>query len=142
MPGNPFIWRGRASDPKSHDWWSYQIITGAGGVVLYDPRPTVRYRQHGKNLVGGNAGPRAALGRLRMLLKGQFKEWNGRNEEALRHNEEFLTPENREILNAFSEIRGGVGFLKALRLVKRHRLQRISRAQRLVFYLLIFLGKF
>ncbi len=28
-----------ASDPVSHDWWLYQIVTGCGGVVLHDPDP-------------------------------------------------------------------------------------------------------
>ena len=32
----------------SHDWWCYQIITGAGGYVIYDPEPRLKYRQHGK----------------------------------------------------------------------------------------------
>ena len=30
----------------SHDWWSYMLVTGAGGHALYDPYPGVRYRQH------------------------------------------------------------------------------------------------
>ena len=33
--------------PVSHDWWCYQIVTGAGGVVIYDPKPRIKYRQHG-----------------------------------------------------------------------------------------------
>ena len=35
-----------------HDWWSYQLITGAGGRVVYDPCVRVAYRQHGDNAVG------------------------------------------------------------------------------------------
>ena len=30
----------------SHDWWVYQLITGVGGVIFYDPAPGVLYRQH------------------------------------------------------------------------------------------------
>ena len=30
----------------SHDWWAYLIVTAAGGIVRYDLRPLVRYRQH------------------------------------------------------------------------------------------------
>ena len=30
----------------SHDWWTYQITSAAGGLVRYDPQPSIRYRQH------------------------------------------------------------------------------------------------
>ena len=40
----------------AHDWWIYLLVSGAGGTVIYDPEPTVRYRQHGGNLIGGNLG--------------------------------------------------------------------------------------
>ena len=43
----------------AHDWWAYQLVSGAGGTVIYDPEPTVDYRQHGANLIGGNQGLRA-----------------------------------------------------------------------------------
>lgn len=36
-----------------HDWWSYLCIS-AFGKVIYDKEPSVLYRQHQKNLVGGN----------------------------------------------------------------------------------------
>ena len=40
----------------SHDWWCYQIISGAGGEVIFDKNKTVRYRQHKYNLIGKNNG--------------------------------------------------------------------------------------
>ena len=40
----------------AHDWWIYLLVSGAGGRVIYDPEPSVRYRQHGANLIGGNLG--------------------------------------------------------------------------------------
>ena len=40
----------------AHDWWAYQLVSGAGGAVVYDPEPMVGYRQHGRNLIGGNQG--------------------------------------------------------------------------------------
>lgn len=36
-----------------HDWWVYTCIS-AFGEVIYDSRPTMYYRQHGNNVVGGN----------------------------------------------------------------------------------------
>ena len=38
----------------SHDWWVYQLITGADGEVYYDQVPQLLYRQHANALVGGN----------------------------------------------------------------------------------------
>lgn len=38
-----------------HDWWAYLMVTGAGGRVLTDNRPSLFYRQHGKNAVGARS---------------------------------------------------------------------------------------
>ena len=48
----------------SHDWWTYQVVTGIGGTAHYDPWPSLRYRQHGLNLVGANKGLWARLVRI------------------------------------------------------------------------------
>lgn len=45
----------RMPDPDKvimHDWWAYLCVS-AFGKVIYDPVPSVRYRQHGRNAVGG-----------------------------------------------------------------------------------------
>ncbi len=44
-----------ASEPPSstlHDWWSYVVVSALGGRLIVDPVPTVKYRQHGSNMVG------------------------------------------------------------------------------------------
>src|SRR6267142_2980219 len=51
-----------------HDWWVYQLVTAAGGVVHYDRQPALKYRQHPDNLIGSNLGWRARLSRIRMML--------------------------------------------------------------------------
>ena len=33
----------------AHDWWTYQVVTGIGGLAHYDPWPSLKYRQHGRN---------------------------------------------------------------------------------------------
>lgn len=38
-----------------HDWWAYLIVSAKGGKVIYDPQPTLFYRQHGGNVVGSQA---------------------------------------------------------------------------------------
>jgi glycosyltransferase involved in cell wall biosynthesis len=91
----------------SHDWLCYQIVSGAGGRVVYDPVPQVRYRQHGENLVGANTGWRARLDRLRRAWGGRFVDWNDRNVATLTQVHELLTPEARERLAAFDSARHG-----------------------------------
>ncbi len=56
----------RAPETTLHDWWSYLVVSAAGGRVLVDPAPLVLYRQHGANLVGAPATlPGRAIGALR-----------------------------------------------------------------------------
>lgn len=94
-----------ASRVVSHDWWTYILVAACGGAVRYDPHPSVRYRQHAKNLVGANNSWRARLMRARMLVQGRFKEWNRQNIEALQSLEHLITPENRQTLGLFTQAR-------------------------------------
>lgn len=89
----------------SHDWWLYQLATGASGRVVYDPVPTILYRQHRKNLVGKNGGIWSRIKRLFMLLDGRFKKWNDINTEALLNNKHHIEHTNVEILELFVRLR-------------------------------------
>ena len=89
----------------AHDWWTYQIVTGANGVVFYDPYPTVHYRQHGSNLIGSNQGWFARLSRFSMLFKGRFKKWNDVNFHSLISISHLLTEENRLVLSKMMSAR-------------------------------------
>jgi len=89
----------------SHDWWAYMLITGAGGIVIYNPEPTIRYRQHGANLVGSNTSWRDRWYRIQMLLKGRSRDWNTLNTQVLIQMEHLLTTENKHILTNFCAAR-------------------------------------
>jgi glycosyltransferase involved in cell wall biosynthesis len=89
----------------SHDWWSYLMVSGAGGTVIYDAEPHISYRQHGGNLVGANTGLAARLRRYRVLLSGRFAGWNEVNIEALKKNLDLLTPANAAMLREFDRAR-------------------------------------
>ncbi|MDJ0638695.1 MAG: glycosyltransferase [Paracoccaceae bacterium] len=99
--------RRRARGVVSHDWWVYQLITGAGGRVLYDQEPRVFYRQHGQNRIGSNTGVRASGQRLRMLLEGRFRAWNDANIRALESVAHWLTDDAKSALADFSTARNG-----------------------------------
>lgn len=90
------------ADLVSHDWWTYQVVTGVGGIVHYDPWPSLKYRQHGQNLVGSNAGIRARFARLIAFANGRFVKWNDTNIAMLNRLRHFLTPENTTVLDTFS----------------------------------------
>lgn len=89
----------------AHDWWTYMVVTGAGGEVFYDSRPTLDYRQHGNNLIGVNTGWLARCGRVSLLFKGRFKTWNNSNFKALESIQHRLTDENRQVLIDLGEAR-------------------------------------
>jgi glycosyltransferase involved in cell wall biosynthesis len=96
-----------ASGVAAHDWWLYQIISGAGGHVIYDPRPMVLYRQHGGNLIGANDTILASAVRLCQVLRGRFRTWNTANAQALHAASHWLTPDARRTLDEFHRARGG-----------------------------------
>lgn len=89
----------------AHDWWTYLVVTGCGGAVFYDTRPSLRYRQHGENQVGMNANWVTRMGRIRTMLRGGNRYWNDRNIAALQKMRAVLTPENRAILERFAAAR-------------------------------------
>lgn len=79
-----------------HDWWCALAVTGCGGRLLFDPQPSLLYRQHGGNLVGGGVG---RLDRMRRMLgrgAAGFYEPLGRHMAALPALP--LTPDARGVL--------------------------------------------
>jgi glycosyltransferase involved in cell wall biosynthesis len=94
-------------DVVAHDWWTYLLVSGAGGAVHYDPTPTVAYRQHQANQFGANSGFLAVIWRLAMFLRGEWTRWNDRNAAELARCSVLLTAINRERLAAFSVLRRG-----------------------------------
>jgi glycosyltransferase involved in cell wall biosynthesis len=89
----------------SHDWWTYQVVTGIGGTAHYDPWPSLRYRQHGLNLVGANIGLRARLVRLSAFASGRMVMWNDVNLNALGRMRDLLSPHNALVLDRYARIR-------------------------------------
>ena len=88
-----------------HDWWSYLIISGVGGNVIYDKRPSLKYRQHGINLTGTNRGIKSKFSRLIKFKKGNYREWNSININALIINESLLKKCNKKTLHFFNKSR-------------------------------------
>jgi len=93
-------------DVPSHDWWMYQLVSGVEGIVFYDPKPYVLYRQHEFALVGGNNSFPAKMERVWMLLQGRFQGWNTKNIATLNQVNHLLVKNHQEILKMFETLRG------------------------------------
>jgi len=81
-----------------HDWWLYQLVSGAGGTVVIDPAPLIYYRQHRANAVGAHRGLAPKLRRARMVLGRTYARWLEANLAALDRASGLLTPENRALI--------------------------------------------
>lgn len=107
----------------SHDWWTYMLVSGAGGQVIYDEMPTILYRQHDDNEIGANMNWSARMSRVVLLLAGRFKEWNEINIRALEKAKPLLTDENQKTLKQFTKLREA-NLLERLKLAKNAKLYR------------------
>ncbi|VDS10779.1 Glycosyl transferase family 2 [Paracoccus haematequi] len=86
----------RWPDVVMHDWWAYQVVTGAGGRIVFDGESHVLYRQHGGNAVGASQG----LGvRLRPLVLRRQAHWMTANLAALAQTADLLAPDRRALLD-------------------------------------------
>ncbi|WP_245441975.1 glycosyltransferase family 2 protein [Mesorhizobium hawassense] len=120
----------------SHDWWAYLIVAAGGGTIRYEPRPLVRYRQHGANLVGANVSWRARFIRIGRLRKGQFATWTDSNLSGLVVNRDLLTSDAEHCLEMFIEARNSAVF-KRFRLLRKSGVYRQTVLGTLGLYLAV-----
>lgn len=122
-----------------HDWWSYLLVTAAGGTFLADEEPVVLYRQHTRNAVGA---PRTFLRRgWAALRRGPrlFMSLLRQNMAALDAQRHLLTPEARAQLDLIQQaLRGGP--LRRLRVLRHAGLRRQGRAEQMLFRLWFMFG--
>jgi len=124
----------------SHDWWVYQLISGADGVVFYDPTPYLLYRQHDKALIGGHHSWATKLEQVMSLVYGRFQNWNAQNIAALRQVNDLLSIGNQEILKIF-EILRKASFRDRFRLMEICGLYRQTRRGTFYLFLVILFMK-
>lgn len=124
----------------AHDWWTYLLVSGAGGRVVYDAQPVLDYRQHRENQVGANRGVVAVCTRYLKALAGQNRQWNALNIAALEHNRELLSAQNAALLERFKSLRSG-SLLHRLGTLKQAGLYAQSRRGNLGLFLATLLKK-
>lgn len=101
-----------------HDWWVYQLLSGAGATIMRDRQPALLYRQHPRNVMGRNDTTSARAARASMLFDGTFAGWLSQNQQALEAASPLLTPENQALLKGFGELLHMPGPKAFVRLMK------------------------
>lgn len=138
---NLFIYSQSVDNQKvlMHDWWFYLLIS-AFGTVLFDNTPSMLYRQHSNNVVGGS---NSIVGKLKSKW-ASFKRHTGKD---LLHRQarEFdriygsrLTDIQKEQLELFLAPR--TRFIDKLHYARKSKLYRQSKAESLLFKLFILIG--
>lgn len=87
---------------QSHDWWAYQITSGAGARMIHDPKPCLLYRQHARSEMGRNDTAAAMARRFGLLFAGSYGDWLAANLAALEPVRDLLSAENRLVLESFA----------------------------------------
>lgn len=95
-----------------HDWWTYIMVAGAGGVIYYDPHPTISYRRHSANVMGSNIGTKALFLRIKMLLQGRYRSWIDANVRGINCNFFLLTDDARITFDKFCVLRTSFPLLR------------------------------
>ena len=124
----------------SHDWWVYQLVSGADGDVFYDPEPFLLYRQHDGALVGGNNSFVSKIERVMMLWHRRFQDWTTQNIAALNEVRHLLVKNHQEILRMFGDLRRA-RLRDRLRLMEVCGLYRQTRRGSLSLYAAILLNR-
>lgn len=107
---------GARAFPAHHDWWVYQVISGAGGHVLHDDTPRLNYRQHRNNALGAATGLRGAIKRFYRMVSADLSRDVSSHLAALNASHDAFTPDNVTRLIRFTEARtqGPFGRLRGI----------------------------
>lgn len=124
-----------------HDWWIYQMITGAGGRVIYDDAAHLLYRQHAGNIIGANDSWRARAARIALIWDGTWRDWIDTNIAALCATRDLLSTPNQSLLDAFAHARTLRNPINRLRALKRVGIYRQSRGAGVAMWVAAALGR-
>lgn len=122
-----------------HDWWAYLVVS-AFGEVLFDPEPSILYRQHDHNVVGGN---KSLLHKLQKKATSFRKHFNRKLLifQAQHFDElysEHLSEDKKEQLKLFLQPRNTL--FKRISYLRRCKLYRQSWIDQRLFQFLILIG--
>ena len=125
----------------AHDWLAYLVVTACGGVVYYDHYPSVKYRQHERNVLGANRSWLDRARRIKMLLRGTYKSWITLNINALMRIQNKLTTRNYDMLVSFARARNS-NPIKQMLIMKKYQIHRQTFVDNMGLILAVILRKF
>ncbi len=133
------------STPKEaamHDWWCYLLATGLDGArLLYDPTPSVLYRQHNQNVLGaGPVGVGALVQRARRFLSSHANMRSRQLREFQYLNAPVLSPQASSLLELV--LSGQYGFLAGMRAAFVAPIRRQTPLQNLTTRFSLFFNRF
>jgi len=132
--------RVRHAELIQHDWWVYQLVSATGRVV-YDAYPSVRYRQHGANVIGRPMGLKFWSSRIRRQLDPSRRLLRRQAAEMLRVHGADLPPEKKRVLEEFVRHSGAESLLERARYALRAPVYRQQAFDDLILRLLIAAGR-
>jgi glycosyltransferase involved in cell wall biosynthesis len=109
----------------SHDWWVYQIVTGAGGEVFYDPIPRIDYRQHKNSIIGAGYQLIPRFKRIYAVFRGAKRWQYTLNINALMASKKIMTRDHLRTLVLFKRLRS-VNFKKRIELIIKSKIYKQS----------------
>ena len=118
-----------------HDWTAYQVVTGCGGHMHFDPEPCLLYRQHDHNLIGSQGRSWDKVLRMGMLFKGQYRAWGDQTEAAMGDIASELQPKAQEVLRKFQDMRRRPDLIGRMQAGRHSGLWRQTRSGRASFWL-------
>ncbi len=126
-------------DTPYHDWWLYQLVSGAGGTVIVRPEQVLFYRQHHRNTLGSNRGLQAQASRGFKVFGRTYGNWITANTRALGAVAPLLTAEARATLGALEAhpVRWGLARAHAF---AQHGVRRQRRLETALLYAAVALG--
>lgn len=125
---------------QMHDWWMYLTVSCLG-KVYFDPKPSVYYRQHSNNVVGGESTQLQKIKKKwssfhkhknKKLLVQQAKEFQRI------YGEQITDPQMKQQLEAFIAPRSTL--MQRVRFLRQCQLYRQSTTEQLLFRFLILIG--
>lgn len=123
-----------------HDWWLYQLVTGAGGQVVVAPDAVLLYRQHASNQMGSHQGQRAAITRIAQVFGQTYGGWIAANTAALQAVSPLLEAKAQATLDVLGRYPPRIGLARA-RAFARAGIKRQGWLGTLLLYLAVLVGR-
>jgi len=96
----------------THDWATYLLVTACNGLIAYDAKPSVQYRQHGENVIGSNIRLFDRLVRIVWLFRGRFVAYSVNNLEIAAHAFSKIPEQNQVVIADFRKMRNETLFAR------------------------------